>query len=495
MERITAEQLAERAVDFGLLDEKQLQEVWATFGNRRATLDEFVQSLVRRDFVTNYQLDRLLKGERDGFFYGDYKVLYLIGTGSFARVFRAVHRDTGQVVAVKVLRKRFSDNPAQYTTFLREGELGCTLRHPNIVPVHEVHSYRGSHYLVMEFIEGRNLREFMKIRRTLDPAEATKLMADVTNGLSYAFQRMMGHRDLKMSNILVSSRGQARLLDFGLAALEAAAGEESVVDIPNTRTIDYAALERATGVRSGDPRSDIYFAGCIYYHMLSGRPALVETLDRVQRMNRQRFTEILPIEKAAPNLPSAVINIVNKAMCFDPNHRYQTPRDMLVDLNRLREKFTDGTAGETAGSTSDPAEAGGQAEPPTVMVVESNLQMQDVLRNGLKRAGYRVLVIGDPQRAFDRTLQSPESIACIVLLSQELGEAVLKTFNRLGENPETESCPVILLLGQSQQAWKNLAQEAEHRLVLTMPITMKQLRTTVRKLIPAEKKSGSLGIR
>jgi serine/threonine-protein kinase len=495
MERLTAEQLAERAVDFGLLDEKQLQEVWATFGNRRATLDEFVQALVRRDFVTNYQLDRLLKGEKDGFFYGDYKVLYLIGTGSFARAFRAVHRDTAQVVALKVLRQRFSDNPGQYTTFLREGELGCTLRHPNIVPVYEVHSYRGSHYLVMEFVEGRNLREFVKIRRVLDPAEATKLMADVANGLSYAFQRTMGHRDLKMSNILVSSRGQARLLDFGLAALEAATGEESAVDIPNTRTIDYAALERATGVRSGDPRSDIYFAGCIYYHMLSGRPALVETLDRVQRMNRQRFMEIVPIEKAAPNLPAAVINIVNKAMCFDPNQRYQTPRDMLVDLGRLRDKFTEGTAGETGGSISDSVESGVQAEPPTVMVVESNLQMQDVLRNGLKRAGYRVLVFGDPQRAFDRVLQSPESIACIVLLSQEMGESALKTFNRLGENPETESCPAMLLLGQSQQAWKNLAQEAEHRLVLTMPIIMKQLRASLRKLIPAEKNSGSLGIR
>ena len=271
----TAEQIAERAMHFGLLDEKQLQEVWGALGTRNVPLDDFVQALLRREFVTSYQIDRVLKEEEDGYFYGDYKVLYLVGTGSFARVFRAVHRESGHVVAIKALRKRFSDNPSQYTPFLREGELGCSLRHPNIVATTEVYSYRGVHFLVLEFVEGRNLREFVKIRRVLDPADATKLMTDVTNGLSYAFQRSVAHRDLKMSNVLVSSRGQAKLVDFGLAAMEDALGEDSVVDIPNMRTIDYAALERATGVRRGDARSDIFFAGCIYYHMLSGSTGAV----------------------------------------------------------------------------------------------------------------------------------------------------------------------------------------------------------------------------
>ena len=110
--------------------------------------------------------------------------------------------------------------PEQADRFYREGEMGATLKHPNIVPIIEVASQGGPHFLVMKFIEGRNLREFIKIRKKFDPAEATRLVADVAAGLSYAFERGICHRDLKMSNVLVSSRGQAMLVDFGLAAAD-----------------------------------------------------------------------------------------------------------------------------------------------------------------------------------------------------------------------------------------------------------------------------------
>ena len=98
-------------------------------------------------------------------------------------------------------------------------------------------------------------------------------MVDIAAGLSYAFERGICHRDLKMSNVLVSSVGQAMLLDFGLAAAE----NDDAANSPNPRTIDYAGLERATGVRKDDQRSDIYFLGCIFYHMLTGKPPIVET--------------------------------------------------------------------------------------------------------------------------------------------------------------------------------------------------------------------------
>src|SRR5690606_7115883 len=110
-----------------------------------------------RGLLTNYQVDKLARGDKAGFYYGDYKILYLVGTGSFARVYRAVHKDTGKVVAVKVLRKRFSEDATTTEQFVREGEMGAKLRHPNIVPIYEIHSSRRQHYMVMDFIEGRNL--------------------------------------------------------------------------------------------------------------------------------------------------------------------------------------------------------------------------------------------------------------------------------------------------------------------------------------------------
>ncbi|NLF07206.1 MAG: serine/threonine protein kinase, partial [Pirellulaceae bacterium] len=202
----TAEQVAQRAFDLGLLDERQLRDVWSTFGSHNVSTEDFLQTLVRREFLTNYQVERLVNGERTGFFFGDYRVLYLVGSGTFARVYRAVHRETGQIVALKVLRNRYSENKAQSSLFVREGRVGCILRHPNIVPTYEVVSKGKVHFLVMEFIEGRNLREFVRIRKKLEPLEATEMMSGIVDGMSYAFEKGLTHRDLKMNNVLVSSR-------------------------------------------------------------------------------------------------------------------------------------------------------------------------------------------------------------------------------------------------------------------------------------------------
>ena len=111
MVELTAEQIAQRVFDLDLLDQRQLKEVWGVIGSRQVTGDEFRQLLERRELLTNYQSERLMRGDRTGFFYGDFKVLYLIGSGTFARVYRAAHRHTGEIRAVKVLRRRFADEP------------------------------------------------------------------------------------------------------------------------------------------------------------------------------------------------------------------------------------------------------------------------------------------------------------------------------------------------------------------------------------------------
>src|SRR5207249_3695081 len=150
-----------------------------------------------------------------------------------------------------------------------------------------------------------------------EPAEATRLMADVAAGLSYAFERGICHRDLKMSNVLVSSMGQAMLLDFGLAAAEKHPADDAA-NSANPRTIDYAGLERATGVRKDDQRSDIYFLGCIFYHMLTGNAPIIETKDRIQRLSKSRFQDVVPIAKADPSLPRPIVQVVNRAMELEP---------------------------------------------------------------------------------------------------------------------------------------------------------------------------------
>lgn len=492
----SAEQVAQRAFDLGLLDEPQLRDVWGSFGSHNVSIEDFLQTLVRREFLTNYQVERLMKGERSGFFFGDYRVLYLVGSGTFARVYRAVHRRTGQIVALKVLRSRYSENRAQASLFVREGRVGRVLRHPNIVPVYEVVSEGKCHFMVMEFIEGRNLREFVRIRKKLDPLEATQMMVGITDGLRYAFETAgLIHRDLKMSNVLVSSRGEAKVVDFGLASMDDTLTDDALADLPNTRTVDYAALERATGVRKDDVRSDIYFLGCIYYNMLTGQPPLVETRDRLQRLSKQRFLDVVPIRKLDPSMPLSVAITVNKAMMLEADGRYQTPAAMLVDLRTAAKRLAEGHAddeipedGNSEGQTSaSSADAPGSGH--SIMIVESDGQMQDIFRKNLKLAGYRVLVTADPGRAAGRFRQDPAVADAVLFSAQQIGIPALDMFNQLGQDKRTESVPAILLLNETQHELTSKANTAKHRIVLAMPLTMKQLRTNIEQLLAAPVKA------
>jgi serine/threonine-protein kinase len=446
--------------------------------------------LLRKGILTNFQLDRMLTGERLGFFYGPYKVLYMIGAGTFARVFRAVHRETGRVVAVKVLRRRHRDQVVQVEQFLREGRMGLQLRHPNIVTIHEIENDPRSPYLVMEFVEGETLREILRIRGSFGPLESLHVMQDICAGLDFAFQKGITHRDLKLSNVLVHSSGRCKLVDFGLAALADVSSPEAIADCPSARAIDYAALERGTNVRKGDPRSDIYFVGVIFYNVVSGQPALIETRDRLMRLSVSRFQEIPSLGSIVPNMPESIYAICNKALEFDPEKRYQTPGAMLFDIQTAIKKFD---APDEEKRTSlhsiqqiNEAEAmEGQGK--TVMVVESKPELQNILREKLKKRGYRVLIFQDPERALSKF--SPEETApadCVVLCAPELGNLALEAFNQFAEQEHTKEVPLVMLVDPKQQHIIRGAKTSPKHVLLPMPLKVRELRQALVKLTKAQ---------
>ncbi len=474
---LTAEKLAQRALDVNIVTERELRSVWGELGTRNVEYEQFKQLLVRRGLITNFQLERLLQNFRTGFFYGDYKVLYLVGSGTFARVYRATHRVTNELFAVKVLRKSKSEIPGEAELFRREGELGMKLKHPNIVAIHEVASEGKSHYIVMDFVEGHNLRDFAKVRGKFGPLEASRITSGMVAGLNYAFQQGITHRDLKMSNVILSSEGEAKLVDFGLAGLGGNDPDEG--DGANPRAIDYAGLERATNVRKDDTRSDVFFSGCIYYQLLCGKPAIAETRDRVQRLDKTRFKEIKPISSIAPNLPLPLVRVCNKAIEFDPERRYQSPGEMLADLMLTMKRLSEQTSETAEVPTTEAAPLEGHdanGEPRKVMVVEADTKMQDLFRELFKKRGYRVLVTGDPERLFQRFYENNKTAEVLLLSTGHIGYSAVEAFNRLGTEPSTKTVPVILLLAENHNDWAEQAEVDKHRTVLQMPVKSRQLR-------------------
>ena len=241
MKPTTADNLLHLAGDLDLVPLGQLAEAFSESGGHALDAQAFGQVLVRRELLTGFQLERLLRGERGGYFFGRAKILYQIGAGSFARVYRAIHRDTGAVLAVKVLRNRFSNDPEKCRAFQHEGEMGRLLRHPNIVAIEDVGQQNGASYLTMEFVEGQTLRELVKIRGALDASKALDLIHQAVCGLEYAHRRGVTHRDMKASNVIISSTGRAKLVDFGLAGVDES-GDKVLGRVEKPRTIDYVEI-------------------------------------------------------------------------------------------------------------------------------------------------------------------------------------------------------------------------------------------------------------
>src|SRR5258708_2086775 len=326
------DELCRMLVRLHLVPQHQIDVCLGQLGRKNCQTDDILKWLEHKGILTSYQVGRIEKGEIDGLVLGTYKLMYRNASGSFARVYRACDLRTGRMIGLKVLRQRWSEDRKAVAEFHREAELGKALKHENIVPIYEVGQSNGQHFFSMEFVEGGNLRDFINIRKKLSPQEATKCILDMTSGLDYAFSKGSTHRDLKMTNILMSSQGVAKLVDFGLAGV----AEDQRYDGESAqRALEYATLEKNTGAPRNDPRSDMYFLGAIYYELLTGIPPLPRSNDRFERTHCSRYLQVRPVRTLVPGIPRSVANLVDRMMQLNPVQRYQTPADALRDLRSV----------------------------------------------------------------------------------------------------------------------------------------------------------------
>lgn len=483
-----------------LAEQRQIDECMA--GAAANSVEVFLQTLERKGLITSYQSSQLKKGDAAGLVLGHYALLYQNASGSFARVFRAKDLNTGKMLGLKVLRSRYAKDPKSIAEFKREAELGKTLIHENIVPIYEVGQDKGEHFLSMEFVEGGNLRDFMNIRKKLSVEEATKCTCDMASGLQYALERGLTHRDLKLTNVLMSTRGVAKLVDFGLAGLDPgnSAATDANISENNQRAIEYATLEKNTGVPRNDPRSDLYFLGAMYYELLTGVPALPRTKDPKERGEFSRYANIPPIRGLDSSLPDGAVAIVEKLMQINPTLRYQKPAEAVDDLRSVlgdpneippgcrsskSPETKNGPAvksgttglGEQRPAANSTAADSPKSAMPMILCVEARLKHQDVLRSYFGKYQYRVLMFSDPKRAVSRMFTESPPAACVII-GEGLSDDALEGFKSLclkTELPPTYSA--LLVLSEKQVREVKLARAMSNTAcrVVQQPLTLREL--------------------
>jgi serine/threonine protein kinase len=460
--------LANAAMRLKLLNQHQVEEAWDELGARNAAPDEFIRVMERRGYLTPFQTNKLMKGDTDGYFLGGYRILYKIASGTFGRVYRCDDPTTGNVVAVKVLRRKWSEDRHKIELFTREGRMGMTLHHQNIVEILAVNNDRTTrqYYIVMEFVEGGNMREMLRMRGKLPATDVLKILEETASALAYAFSRGVTHRDMKLTNLLISLQGPVKLVDFGLAGGQV--GFEEKDDTTVDRTVDYAGLEKSTGAPAGDPRSDIFFLGCVAYELLTGRSPLEFSRSAVTRMSAQRFHGIPPIKPEEVEGPPSLFHLVDTMMSLDPALRFQTPSQLLERIREVRN--------EVEGR-------GRKGAARTLFLAESDERLQDLLRDKLKEQGYRVLIASDPARALDRFRQQPFDL--LIVNASTTGEDGCFIFQRIIEDAQRQQIPCrgILMVDPEQAHWRDRLAELATVRVLIQPQKFKQLLNTIQSLL------------
>jgi tetratricopeptide (TPR) repeat protein len=273
---------------------------------------------------------------------GNYTVQECIGRGGMGTVFRAVHRRMNRVVALKVLPPQLTKKQVAVERFQREVETAAQLTHPNIVTAYDADEAQGIHFLVMEYVEGTNLAEHVAGHAPLPLEDALNVVLQTAEGLSYAHERGIVHRDVKPANLIRDAAGTVRILDVGLARIHEALAPEDRPGDPLANpsltqagsfvgTIDFMAPEQSRDPRAVDLRADVYGLGCTLYFLLTGTP--VYPLATVEaRLRAHQSQDIPSLRRAGLDVPDRLDAALRRMLAKKPEDRFGSMREVITAL-------------------------------------------------------------------------------------------------------------------------------------------------------------------
>lgn len=295
--------------------------------------------LVDNGYATTRQIARLkdqIAAERNQKIPG-YQILGKLGAGAMAVVYKARQVSLNRMVAIKVLPRKFTNNPQFIERFYAEGRAAAQLNHPNIVQAYDVGKAGDFHYFVMEYVEGKTVYDEIVNKKRFTEAEALDIVIQTAEALGHAHARGIIHRDVKPKNIMLTSNGIAKLADMGLARAvsdkEAAEAEQGKA----FGTPYYISPEQIRGEKVVGPPADIYSLGATLYHMLTGSVPF-DGKNPSAVMHKHLKAELVPPDHVNAKLSAGISEVIEMMMAKEAGARYKNCADLLIDLRAVKEK-------------------------------------------------------------------------------------------------------------------------------------------------------------
>ena len=260
-----------------------------------------------------------------------YEVLEKVGNGGMATVYRAKDKTLGRNVAIKVLKEEYANDQEFIKRFQIEAQSAASLSHPNIVSIYDVSNDEDIHYIVMELIEGKTLKDVIKNQGKLDWRESVEIASQIASGLSTAHKNHIIHRDIKPHNIIMTKDGLAKITDFGIA--KAATSSTINANSSSMGSVHYFSPEHARGGYT-DEKSDIYSLGIVLYEMVTGKLPFDGDSPVSIAMKHLKEPPVEPIE-LVPEIPKGLNDIILKALQKEVSSRYSNAQEMYNELQSI----------------------------------------------------------------------------------------------------------------------------------------------------------------
>jgi serine/threonine protein kinase len=302
------------------------------------------KELIRRDWLTVFQINHLFGGRPDDLVVGPYRILDRLGTGGAGTVYKARHVQQDRLVALKMLRCGLDPDPNAVPQFEREIEALRRLTHRHIIRLLDAGEAGGRRYFAMEHLEGTDLGKRVRLSGALPVAAACEYVRQAALGLHGAYQGGLVHRDVKPANLFLAEKpgpetGFIKIIDWGLACERCPQAVDNLgpAEVPQGAilgTADYLAPEQIRNPGAVDNRADVYSLGCTFFHLLTGRPPFPGG-SLVQKLFQHEQVEPPPVSALRPEVPAELDAVVQKMLAKRPAERYQTPEAVTVPLERF----------------------------------------------------------------------------------------------------------------------------------------------------------------